>query len=598
MENKKPLNDYEGTKSLPSRLQMLVRAWQELNKTPLKHRKKMLLNWASGYFKEGYSRNHPFNLIDRGVSTIVPFLIEGNPRILVETAIPNVRPWAYTTQLAINFFIEKLNLAENVFIPAAINSMFGAAITRTSFYYDRLISLDDEVIKVGTPWVELIDDSNYIGDPSAKRRCDFTFEGDIYVLPTEYAKDFFAGKDKYGNQIADYITSDGKLTQKFSPKEIWQPNFDRTRLSLREYTTFIDIYLRDENTIITIMPEGKKSKILREEEWDGPPGGPYDYLGYKFFPDSSLALPPAWSWNDVDITMNILAEKMQEQAEAQKDLVAYSAEASEDMDKLSKAPNLGTVKVADVNAMQKISFGGVNPVNFQWVGYIEEQFTKQGGNPDVLGGRGAQAPTLGQEQLIYSNATRIVNNMYTRWQAFVSSVVKKLAWAFWTDPTVYVPVIKEIPGAGELPAIFSQAEKVGDFYDFIFKIVPYSTQRNSPEVRYQKLMQFLSQWILPTMQLAAAQGQQIDFNLVSKILADYAGIESFNQWYKSAIPEGLQGTSVDYKMLPIGDQKRKSPGQVGKSPGQTNDTFGVLESSREANKNQQQKRTGGGLGGA
>jgi len=583
----KPLDDYEGEQSFPARLQSLAFAWQKLAAESLKKRQALLRLAASGYFDEGYTRNHCVNLVDRGVQAVVPYLIEGNPKVQVESRAANYRPWAYTTQMALNYFIQKINLAKNVFIPAATNSLFGAAITRTDFYYDRMIGLNDETIRLGTPWVELIDDSNYIGDPSAKRRCDMVFEGDCYKLPTEYAKDFFAGKDGFGNQIADYIHSDGRLEQEFSPREILDNGYDKSRLSLREYTTFIDIYLRDERTIVTIMPKGKKAKILRTRDWDAPGDGPYDYLGYKFFPESTIPIPPAWAWHDMDVTVNILVNKMREMAENQKDIIAFSADASEDMKKIQDAPNLGTVQVSDVSAMKEISLNGIkDSSNWQWVNFMLAEHTKAGANPDILGGRGPQAQTLGQEQMVFENASRVVNNMYSRYQDFMTSIICKLAWAFWTDPSVYVPVIKEIPGTVALPEVFSSIERCGDFYDFVFDVVPYSTQRMSPEIRYSRLIQFLSSWILPTMELAAQQGAALDIPTVSKILGEYADITSMNQWYKTAVPE--PGDVVAYQMQPQ------------KNVGQGNDSLGSLPGSREANKNQQQERTTGspeGMGG-
>lgn len=578
------MSDKDTTLRFPARLQKLAHTWQRKTEASLKHRKKMLQLWASGYYDSQSSREHTLNLMDRGISTVVPFLVEGNPQVMVQTNIANYKPWAYTTKLACNFLIEKMNLAENVFIPVATNSMFGAGITRTSFVYDRLISQDNELIKAGTPTIDVIDDSHYIGDPSAKRRVDFTFEGDIYKLPTTYAKDFFAKKDKFGNQIADYIQPDCKLEQDYNPREISQSDYNHDRLSLRDYTTFIDIYLRDSNTIVTIMPEGKKAVLLREIEWDGPEGGPYDYLAYKQFPEEPIPLPPAWSWHDIDVNVNILANKAKEQAENQKKIFAYSAGTEEDAKRLIAARNMQSVRVEDVNALKEIDMGGVNPLNLEWIAYMESQHTKQGANAEVLGGRGAQAGTLGQEQLIYANATRIINNMYNRFQSFMVSVIQKLAWAFWTDPTLYIPVVKEIPGVGDLPVIFSQADMVGDFYDFAFKVVPYSTQRMSPEVRYSRLMQFLTQWILPTMQMAAMQGSTIDFPTVSRILSEYAGLDTFNQWFISAIPHELRG--IGYQMQPL------------KSPGQGNDSLGALEGSREANMQQQQARTTGSPAGS
>ena len=569
------------------RCQKLVRAWQKRQEEPLKKRQKLLALWASGFFDGGYGREHLINLIDRGVFTIVPYLVEGNPKILVETKIANCRPWAFTTQLALNFILDKMNFAESVLIPAAINSMFGAGITRTFTEYDRVINLDDNVIKYGRQVIRVIDDADYIGDVAAKTRGDFILEGDIYKLPTEYAKDLYS-------KFADDISSDCKLTSDYHPDKISNGEWDINRLSLREYTSFIDLYLYDEGITITIMPYGKEAKILHTVEEDGPGGSPYDFLGYKFFPGATYPIPPAWAWHDLDVTMNVLAKTAREQAESQKDIIAVTPQSRDFGKKIVTAKNLDVLEVDNPkDSVNKLSFGGVNPDNYNWMGFAEQSFTKTGASSDVLAGRGSQAPTLGQEQMVFTNASRIVNNMNTRFQGFMTSIINKLAFRILQDPSEYIPLMHQIPGVGDLPKVFSSADRVGDFYDFIFKITPYSAQRTSPEILGQKLMTFMTQWVLPTYQFAAQQGAELDVPTVTRILSEYMGFENFNQFYRTAIPHELSG--VGYTMEPLGQQQRpKGPNVGSKSPGQTNDTFGSSEPSRTANKNQQQQRTGGG----
>lgn len=573
-------DDYDGEPNFPARLQKLSKAWQKLARPSLQHRQELLKLYASGFYDAGYSRRHTLNLIDRGVSTVVPFLIEGDPEVLVETMIAKLRPEAHTTQLAMNYLIRRMALARNVFIPVAWNSMWGQGITRTSFVYDRLVSLENETYKAGTPCVDVIDDSNYIGDPSAKRRADFTFEGDVYQLPTAYAKDLFARKLR-GKQVADYIQPDCKLRNDFSPEDVSRSDFNRHKLSLRDYTTFIDLYLYDEGVTVTVMPDGKKAVILREVEWDGPEGGPYDVLGYKQFPDEPIAIPPAWAWHDIDVTVNKLLDRMREQAEAYKTVLAYEkAVAEKDAKALLSAEHQQAVGIeGGVDTLKAIELGGVNPLNFNWVNFMLNEQTRQGANPDVLGGRDTAAPTLGQEQLLFANATRAVNNMCSRYHEFMVSVLRKLAWAYWTQPGLLVPIIKEVPGVAAIPVVWSSATRTAEFTDFVFDIVPYSTQRMSPETRYSRMVQFLSQWVLPTAGIASAQGAQLDIPTATKILASYAGLETFNQWYKTAVPEVTDG--VNYTMKPTGT-------------GQMNDSFGALQGSRESNQAQQQRRTGTG----
>jgi len=563
------------------RCQIIVRGWQKKWEDPQTHTQKLLASYASGYFDKSKARSHPINLTDRGVSTIVPFLVEGNPKLLVESIVPNMRPSARRTQLALNYLIDKkMNMAENVFIPAATMSMFGGVATRTFSEYDRMVTLDDEEIKLGTPKVILIDPADYIGDPAAKTRADFVVEGDIYRLPTEYARDIF--------DHPDLIMATGKLITKFSAEALTSKAFNWNKLNLRDYSIFIDLYIKDEGIIITIMPYGNKPVRLRTIEYDGPGDGPYDYLGYKYFPGCPVPIPPAWAWNDLDYSMNILARTAREQAEAQKNVIVAEPAAKEAAKKILKASNMDVITTKNVKDIKSLSFGGVNPDNYKWMEFAETEFTKTGANPDVLGGRGAQAPTLGQEQLVYHNASRIINNMYNRFENFMTSVINKLAYYVWTDPTVYIPVISQVPGLGEVPIVFSQADKVGDFYDFIFNLKPYSSQRTSPELMHQKLMQFMSSWVLPTAQIAAAQGAQLDIVTATQILADYAGLDNFDQIYKSVVPQ--DPGPVPYVLQPsAGQRPQGKKGQ--RSPGQQNDSIFATELSRAANSQQANERT-------
>jgi hypothetical protein len=581
----RPHELYEPNKKQPlgKRLQKLAKLWMQVNEPIQEHQQMLLRLWASGFYDKGYGREHLINLTDRGVGTIVPFLVEGNPKVMVETLIGNYKPWAYTTQLALNFFIEQMELADSVLIPIALNSMFGAGITRTFTEYDRKVTLDDEIIKAGRPTIKVIHDTDYIGDPLARCREDMVFEGDIYKLPTEYAKDLFAGKDKHGNQIADLIKPDCKLVSDYSPSKITNPNFNRNKLALRDQTTFIDIYLYDENVTVTIMPEGKSAKILRRVEEDGPKESPYDYLGYSYFPNFPVPIPPAWRWHDPDVSMNIVAKTAREQAESQKSLVFTEAPNKKLGEQVVNAKNMDVLNVKDAAGTKRVDFGGMNDQNLGWMAFVENVFNSSGGTPPIMRGDQASSPTLGQEQMVYQNASRIVNNYYTRYHRFMTSVIKKLAYRIWTDPTVYIPLIHEVPGVGSLPKVFSQPDKVGEFYDFVFSVVPYSTQRMSPETKYSRLMQFASQWILPTMPLAAQQGAEFDIPEATKRMAGYIGMDDFNQLYRTAVPN--QTDVVPFQVQPTGQNKRPE-----KSPGQGNDSFGAMLGSREANSQSKQGR--------
>ena len=99
-------------------------------------------------------------------------------------------------------------------------------------------------------------------------------------------------------------------------------------------------------------------------------------------------------------------------------------------------------------------------------------------------------------------------------------------------------------------------------------------------------MQFLTTWIIPTMQMAQMQGAQLDIPTVSKILAGYQDIETIAQWYKTIVPDAPNDKQMPW--LTTGDKNKQ---------GQGNDAFGALDFSRVADKEQQQEKTVGSVAG-
>ena len=586
----KALEEKDISLRYPARLQMIANSWSKKWEGPLLHSQKLQQLWVSGYYQKGYSRYHLVNLMNRAVSAGVSYLAEGNPRVLIESSAPNLRSYAYAMRLIVNFLIEKYNFAENVFIPGAVASYFGAAIARTFYEYDRLVSINNEVIKVGTPKVAIIEPCDYIGDPSAKTRADFSIEGDRYRLPTKYAKDLFARHDKFGNQIADYIKADCKLATKYSTAEITsKESFDFNRLALEEYSTFIDIFNYKDKVIETIMPMGHKAIILKTIKWTGP-DSPYDYLGYRYPTNCPIPVPPAWDVYDLDVTMNIMAKSAREQAESQKNIIAAEPTSKKAAEAVLKGKNMDVVTVKGMEGVKQFSFGGVSAENYGWMEWAEGQFQKAGATTsDIVSGKGPSSGTLGQDQMVFSNASRMINGYYTRFHSWMSSILRKWVNAVMEDPTSYVEILDtvKVPGMSnfEYPVYYSKPDKVADFSQLILKVVPYSTQRKTPEMKYQELLQLMITWTLPTLQLRRQQGADIDLQMVDKLLADYGGSDSFPQWYRSITPS--EEPQVDYLM--------KSGKPETGNGGQMNDSAGAMDVSKMANSKGFDLRNGTGL---
>jgi hypothetical protein len=567
------LNDTDVRKPFTKRIQEGAKHWTRFTQPMHKNRKRMIDAWVSDYFAgKGTHVNHTMNLIDRAIGILVPYLAMANPQINVETRVKELRPWAYTTQLALNHLLDEIKFAKTVLRPAIFNSMFGAGIVKSGLMKAYEADVYGNHLEVGQPYAAVVDDEDYIGDVAADSREDFEMEGNYYVMPTEKAKEFF------GPRHADHIKPSYKLYGDESVAEVVKSNvYGSDYHTLRYWTRFMDVYLPDEGVTITLLADDTYSKKLREVHFDGPEDGPYDFLGYKFAPKNSMPIPPAWGWIDYDTTVNTLVNKMRNQAERQKSVLAFSSESEADAEAIKNSPDGETVRVDDINNLKEVSYGGTNPENYQWTQYMEGQFSIQGGNLYQLGGRGTQAETLGQEQMLQANAGRIVDDMEQAVYDCATSIIRKLAWHVWSDPLIQIPVIKRIEGAGEVEVIFDKYAQEGDFWDFNFDLQPYSMQRFNPSIQNQKLMQFLTGWALPVAGMAAQQGVQINIDAASRKIAQYLQLDIEDFW-ESVVPQ-------DGGMVGMGPYQ-PTKGQTKAAFGQTDDRFGASSASRQGNSNQ------------
>ena len=96
------MKDKDVKKSFPERLMAGTKAWNKVIEPSLRNRQTMLKALSSGYFKPDgkQGKSHPINLIERGMSILVPYLVMNNPHLLITTKKNEYKPFAQTTELA------------------------------------------------------------------------------------------------------------------------------------------------------------------------------------------------------------------------------------------------------------------------------------------------------------------------------------------------------------------------------------------------------------------------------------------------------------------------------------------------------------------
>jgi hypothetical protein len=508
------------------------KSWAELAKVSLEKSKAMIQSWSSEYFtpmaKTQLTTPHSMNLIDRAVEILVPYLVMNNPYMMVEALDPKYRPFAYTTELALNQWVRHFKLSHTTLYAAVRNSLFSMGIVRTGIMQSWQVEIMGALHSVGKPFADVVDGTDFVCDPAAKTFEGAAFMGNYYYMPTEAAKEFFP------RRFADSIKSSVQLYSHGTAKESSILNFDENPKFLKPMTRFVDHWLPDEHVIITNLADGSNKRILREVEWDGPDAGPYDILAYKFTPDCPIPIPPAWSWMDMDALFNVIINKIKQQALAQKTVLTYEDEAAEDAALIASAGDRQTVRVNHVDSMKPVTFDGVSPESYNFLNYLQSQWSQQGKNLQVAGGLRSEAGTLGQEQMLMANAGRSLDTMVNNVYEFTQSIMEKVIDHIWDDPTANFTVVKSVKNVGQIAVDWNDTTKQGEKSDYMYSVKPLSMQRPSPDSMFQKLIQVLSQWVLPTSQLAAAQGAQLDIPQTTRKIAKLAGIGDFDDLYQTA----------------------------------------------------------------
>lgn len=546
---------------------------------------RMLQHYAGGWFKggeSGFSARQPLNLIDRGVQIIGPYLAGGPPKVMVDAkrGLASNRPFARTLELSLEHLFREIKFHANTLRPAIFNSMFSLGITKTGIMKAKEVEIYGHRHDVGQPYCDNIYFDDYRFDPFARNREEMELEGHEYVLDEEFVGTSGLYRH-YDHLKPDFeIYGDSTRPEKISKDRAQGAGrYERLRKRVR----LQDFWIPDENIIITVPLKGQGNRIMRTVEWDGPEGGPFDVLGYRYFPDSILCIPPVFTWLGYNKIINSLVSKMNQQAQRERKIVAYDLGSSQDAKYISQTPDGSTVGVKNIDSIKEIEMGGVSETNFQFVQYMEQQFSIAGGNLYTIGGRATGAETLGQEQMLQANASKALEDMVQQVHQFTKSIIEKLAWFMWSDPLISLPVIKRVAGY-EIETEFSQETKEGDFYDYAFDIEPYSMTRMNPEIRYQRLMQLVSQVVLPTAQISAAQGSQLNVDELVKEAARFLDVRNMDRWWSPAIPQETQ-------MNPYQPQQGTAKPKSGQADGRF--SGGDQAASNMSNLSQQQSRAGG-----
>ena len=213
---------------------------------------------------------------------------------------------------------------------------------------------------------------------------------------------------------------------------------------------------------------------------------------------------------------------------------AYEAGSEKDAETAKTIKDGAMAGFTNVQNVRDIQLGSISPEIWDFLGFSLGQYSQQGGIVGLEQKMGSK--TLGQDQMLMSNATRTLDFMSQKVHNFASSIAEKLGFEMWQNPTMQIAAIKKMAGIGEIPVTYNQLQQEGTFLDYYLNVQMYSMQKLSPEMKFNKIWQMLTGWVLPTAPMSAQQGKIPNIPEITKVLANYADVDT-EGWYLSEQPQ-------------------------------------------------------------
>jgi hypothetical protein len=489
---------------------------------------------------------------------------------MISTPLMDNLPFARRFEVNLNKLISDMSL-DTTFRAIVLDAFFclgcGVVMMRDTDtrFHGILESEEDVWLDPGQPWLNRVSFDDLILDMSAKELTKMRYCGHRYRA--DYEK--VMAEPGYDKKVLAKLTPTSRSTDDNNPvRDISAVDDD----DLKPMIWLMDVWVAENNTVSTMAIDHDLPPLI-EREWSGSQAGPYKFLSLGNVPDNVIPASPAINLKGMHDLQNRLHVRMEDDSDAHRVINTYSPSGSEDAEKLRTAERNSWQRMNDPKGVGQVEVGGVDQRDMALATFIQDEYDRFAGNLLAMGGLGAQAGTVGQEEIIQGQVSRSEADMRMAVVKFASESILDLGRLMWEDESLELQTSIPVGNSGvQVPANWSPGNRVGQCDDYGFSVEPYSMVFKTPEQKLQELFQVLQQ-IAPLWPMFQASGATLDPQAIVEEIARLKNRPEFKRFITFASPAEQLG----------GDQNTiRSPAHTTRETIRKNVPTGGTKESRSA----------------
>lgn len=535
-------------------------------------RRELIKDYVGSWYAEGGAENKTMvNLINQTARIYTISLAANNPQVLVSTPKSESIAFARRFEINLNKLISDMAL-DQTFRSIVLDAFFclgcGVVMMRDTDtrFHGMLEGEEDVWIDPGQPWFNRVSLDDLILDMPAKELSKMRYCGHRYRADFEKVMD----EPGYSKKAKEKLRPSNRQTQDSvgAVRDIASEHGNAQDDDLKDMVWLMDLWIPENNSIVTMACDQDMEPLI-ERDWTGSQAGPYKFLSLGDTPDNIIPTSPAINLKSMHDLQNRLHRRMEQDSDAHRVVNTYSPAGADDAEKIRTARRNSWIKMNNPKDIGQVEVGGVDQRDMALATFLQTEFDRLAGNLQAMGGLGAQAGTVGQEELIYGQLSKNVADMRLGVVNFAAESILDLGRLMWEDETLEIQSSMPVGNTGiQVRSDWTPDYRVGEFDDYQFRVEPYSMVYKTPQQHLQEYFQVLRE-IAPLWPMFQASGATLNVQVLVKEMARLMNKPEIEQLITFAVPAEMLG----------GDQNsvRQSPHTVRETVRRNIPTGGTAE---------------------